>query len=33
MDTLEEGKRKLKEDKAAWLSYDDYERLQAEMQR
>lgn len=33
MDTLEEGKRKLKEDKAAWLSYEDYERLQAESQR
>ena len=33
MDSLEDGKRKLLEDKAAWLSYEDYERLQAEMQR
>jgi hypothetical protein len=33
MDSLEDAKRKLKEDKAAWVSYDDYERLQAEMQR
>ena len=33
MDSLDDAKRKLKEDKAAWLSYEDYERLQAEMQR
>lgn len=33
MDSFEEGKRKLMEDKAAWLSYEDYERLQAEAQR
>ncbi len=33
MDSFEEGKRKLMEDKAAWLSYEDYERLQAELQR
>ena len=30
MDTLEDGKRKLLDDRAAWLSYEDYERLQAE---
>ena len=33
MDSFEEGKRKLKQDKAAWLSYEDYDRLQAELQR
>jgi len=33
MDSFEDGKRKLLEDKAAWLSYDDYERLLAEMRR
>lgn len=33
MDSLEDGRRKLREDKAAWLSYEDYERLQAEAQR
>lgn len=33
MDSLEDGKRKLAEDKAAWLSYEDYERMQAEAQR
>ena len=33
IDSFEDAKRKLREDKAAWVSYDDYERLQAEMQR
>ena len=33
IDSFEQGRRKLLEDKAAWLSYDDYERLQAEMTR
>ena len=33
LDTLEEAKRKLASDYAARLSYEDYERLQAEMQR
>ena len=33
MDSFEDGKRKLLEDKAAWLSYDDYEALRAEMHR
>ena len=33
MDTLEDGKRKLLDDRAAWLSYEDYERLQAEIRR
>ena len=33
MDTLEDGKRKLLDDRAAWLSYEDYERLQAEICR
>ena len=33
IDSFEDAKRKLREDKAAWVSYEDYERLQAEMQR
>ena len=33
IDSFEQGRRKLLEDKAAWLSYEDYERLQAEMTR
>ena len=33
IDSFEDAKRKLREGKAAWVSYDDYERLQAEMQR
>ena len=30
LDSLETAKRKLAEDKAAWLSYEDYDRYQAE---
>lgn len=33
LDSFDDGKRKLKDDRAAWLSYADYERLQAEMQQ
>ena len=33
IDNLDDARRKLKEDKAAWVSYEDYERLQAEMTR
>lgn len=31
LDSFDDGKRKLLDDRAAWLSYADYERLQAEM--
>jgi len=30
LDSLETAKRKLAEDKAAWLSYEDYDRYKAE---
>ena len=33
IDSFEDGKRKLLEDKAAWLSYEDYDRLQEELAR
>lgn len=33
MDSLDAAREKLRKDLAAWLSYEDYERLQAEMAR
>lgn len=30
LDSLEGARRKLKDDKAAWLSYEDYDRYQAD---
>ena len=30
MDTLDKAREKLSKDLAAWVSYEDYERLQAE---
>ncbi len=33
MDTLEAAREKLRKDLAVWVSYEDYERLQAEAQR
>jgi len=33
MDSLDVAREKLRKDLAVWVSYEDYERLQAEMQR
>ena len=33
LDALDAARDKLRRDRAAWLSYADYERLQAEMQQ
>ena len=33
MDSLDKAREKLRKDLAVWVSYEDYERLQAEMTR
>ena len=33
MDSLDVAREKLRKDLAVWVSYEDYERLQAEMTR
>ena len=33
MDSLDKAREKLRKDLAVWVSYEDYERLQAEAQR